>query len=158
MGWSAAASFTWRMNAGTNARYCAGWRVIGDTGACLKSKDRPAHKYSSASTNARNPSRRALEEVDPEVETFSSAGYFGIAVDYKGIDDPQGAAFCPVVVKPQHAVIEQSKPEDSALAGEAPLAQAASRRAHAAVVLIVAGRCCAAGSLPALSDCSRPFL
>ena len=59
--------------------------------------------------------RRALEEVDPEVETFSSAGYFGIAVDYKGIDDPRGAAFCPVVVKPQHAVVEQSKPEDSAL-------------------------------------------
>ena len=49
------------------------------------------------------------------METFSSAGYFGIAVDYKGIDDPQSAAFCPVVVKPQHAVVEQSKPEDSSL-------------------------------------------
>ena len=48
--------------------------------------------------------RRALEEVDPDVETFSSAGYFGVAVDYKGIDDPHGAAFCPVVVKPEHAV------------------------------------------------------
>jgi len=59
--------------------------------------------------------RRALEEVDSEVETFSSAGYFGVAVDYKGIDDPRGAAFCPVVVKPQHAVFEQPKAEDSAL-------------------------------------------
>jgi uncharacterized protein YbcC (UPF0753/DUF2309 family) len=35
--------------------------------------------------------RRALEEVDPEVETFSAAGYFGVAVDYQGIDDPTGA-------------------------------------------------------------------
>ena len=59
--------------------------------------------------------RRALEEADPRVETYSAAGYFGVAVDYKGIDDPHGAAFCPVVVKPEHAVVEQPKPEDSAL-------------------------------------------
>jgi uncharacterized protein YbcC (UPF0753/DUF2309 family) len=59
--------------------------------------------------------RRALEEVDPLVETFSSAGYFGVAVDYKGIDDPRSAAFCPVVVKPEHSVLEQPKAEDSAL-------------------------------------------
>lgn len=59
--------------------------------------------------------RRALEEVDPRVETFSAAGYFGVAVDYKGIDDPHGAALCPVVIKPEHAVVEQPRPEDSAL-------------------------------------------
>ena len=59
--------------------------------------------------------RRALEEVDPRVETFSSAGYFGVAVDYKGIDDPHAAAFCPVVVKPEHSVHEQPKAEDSGL-------------------------------------------
>ncbi|HEX4134494.1 MAG TPA: DUF2309 domain-containing protein [Bryobacteraceae bacterium] len=59
--------------------------------------------------------RRALEELDPEVETFSAAGYFGVAVDYQGIDDPQGAAFCPVVVKPRHQVLEQAKAEDTAL-------------------------------------------
>lgn len=59
--------------------------------------------------------RRALEEVDPVVETFGAAGYFGVAVDYQGIDDPQGSALCPVVVKPQHAVIEQPKDGYSAL-------------------------------------------
>ncbi|MGA2716571.1 MAG: DUF2309 domain-containing protein [Bryobacteraceae bacterium] len=59
--------------------------------------------------------RRALEETDAEVETFSAAGYFGVAVDYKGIDDPHGAAFCPVVVKPQHAVLEQPRAEDREL-------------------------------------------
>lgn len=59
--------------------------------------------------------RRALEEADPRIETYGAAGYFGVAVDYKGIDDPHGAALCPVVVKPEHAVIEQPKPEDSAL-------------------------------------------
>ena len=59
--------------------------------------------------------RRALEEADPRVETYSAAGYFGVAVDYKGIDDAQTAAFCPVVVKPEHAVVEQPRPEDSEL-------------------------------------------
>jgi len=59
--------------------------------------------------------RRALEEADPEVETFSAAGFFGVAVDYKGIDDARSAAFCPVVVKPRHAVVEQPKAEDKAL-------------------------------------------
>ena len=59
--------------------------------------------------------RRALEEANPSVETYGAAGYFGVAVDYKGIDDAHGAALCPVVVKPEHAVVEQPKPEDSAL-------------------------------------------
>jgi uncharacterized protein YbcC (UPF0753/DUF2309 family) len=59
--------------------------------------------------------RRALEEADAEVETFSSAGYFGVPVDYKGIDDPRGAAFSPVVIKPRHAVLEQPKAEDREL-------------------------------------------
>ena len=56
--------------------------------------------------------RRALEEADPEIETFGAAGYFGVAVDYKGIDDAHGAALCPVVIKPEHAVREQSRAED----------------------------------------------
>jgi len=59
--------------------------------------------------------RRALEEAHPSVETYSAAGYFGIAVDYKGIDDPHGAALCPVVVKPEHAIVEQPRAGDSSL-------------------------------------------
>ena len=59
--------------------------------------------------------RRALEEVDSAIETFSVAGFFGVAVDYKGIDDPHSAAFCPVVVKPRHAVVEQPTAEDADL-------------------------------------------
>jgi uncharacterized protein len=57
--------------------------------------------------------RRALEEANPSVQTYSAAGYFGVAVDYTGIDDAQAAALCPVVVKPEHAVMEQPKAEDS---------------------------------------------
>jgi uncharacterized protein YbcC (UPF0753/DUF2309 family) len=80
-----------------------------------ESKARPAAQVFFCIDEREESMRRALEETDPEVETFSSAGYFGVAIDYKGIDDPHSAAFCPVVVKPQHAVLEQPKAEDSAL-------------------------------------------
>jgi uncharacterized protein YbcC (UPF0753/DUF2309 family) len=78
-------------------------------------ESRPAAQVFFCIDEREESMRRALEEADPDVETFSSAGYFGVAIDYKGIDDPHGAAFCPVVVKPQHAVLERPKAEDSAL-------------------------------------------
>ena len=81
--------------------------------ACLS--DRPRAQVFFCLDEREESIRRALEELDPEVETFSAAGYFGVAVDYQGIDDPQGAAFCPVVVKPRHSVLEQPKAEDAAL-------------------------------------------
>ena len=59
--------------------------------------------------------RRAIEELEPEVETFGAAGFFGVAVNYRGLDDPHGVALCPVVVKPQHAVIERPIIDDEAL-------------------------------------------
>lgn len=59
--------------------------------------------------------RRALEETAPDVETFSAAGFFGVAVNYQGLDDAHGVALCPVVVKPQHAVKERPVNEHAAL-------------------------------------------
>jgi hypothetical protein len=50
--------------------------------------------------------RRALEEVDPEIETVGAAGFFGVAIDYAGIDDAHSAWLCPVVVTPAHRVRE----------------------------------------------------
>jgi uncharacterized protein YbcC (UPF0753/DUF2309 family) len=50
--------------------------------------------------------RRHLEETDPAIETFGAAGYFGVAIDYAGIDDARSVALCPVVVKPRHAIRE----------------------------------------------------
>ncbi len=59
--------------------------------------------------------RRALEEIDPSVETLGAAGFFGVAINFQGLDDAHGAAFCPVVVKPQHAVIERPQSADQQL-------------------------------------------
>lgn len=51
--------------------------------------------------------RRHLEEIDPEIETFGAAGFFGVAMNYTGLDDARGVSMCPIVVKPQHAVEER---------------------------------------------------
>lgn len=61
--------------------------------------------------------RRHLEETDFEIETFGAAGFFGVAVNYKGIDDAHGVALCPVVVKPRHAVEERPKTGEQARFG-----------------------------------------
>lgn len=50
--------------------------------------------------------RRAIEEQGSRFETFSVAGFFGVAIDYQGLYDPSPAAHCPVVVIPGHEVHE----------------------------------------------------
>lgn len=49
---------------------------------------------------------RMIEELDPSVETLAAAGFFGMAIDYQGVDDHAPAAYCPVVVTPAHEVHE----------------------------------------------------
>jgi uncharacterized protein YbcC (UPF0753/DUF2309 family) len=85
------------------------------SGGAPEEKGRPPAQVFFCIDEREESMRRAIEEIDPLVETYSSAGYFGVAVDYKGIDDAHSAAFCPVVVKPEHSVSEQPKAEDSAL-------------------------------------------
>jgi hypothetical protein len=50
--------------------------------------------------------RRAVEEQGPGFETFGAAGFFGIAIDFRGLYDTEPAAHCPVVVVPDHEVHE----------------------------------------------------
>ncbi|MBI2824006.1 MAG: DUF2309 domain-containing protein [Planctomycetia bacterium] len=51
--------------------------------------------------------RRHLEEIARDCETFSVAGFFGVAMYYRGAADAHFVPLCPVVVKPRHYVVEE---------------------------------------------------
>lgn len=63
--------------------------------------------------------RRHLEELDPSIETFGAAGFFGIEFFYKGLKDIYPVAQCPAVMKPEHLVVE-SHPKASGAALSTP--------------------------------------
>jgi uncharacterized protein len=67
--------------------------------------------------------RRYLEEIDPGIETFGAAGFFGIDFLYQGLDDAYPVAQCPVIITPKHLVKEselQAKPEGDTKADAVP--------------------------------------
>jgi uncharacterized protein YbcC (UPF0753/DUF2309 family) len=50
--------------------------------------------------------RRHLEEVEPSCETFGAAGFFGVAMYFRGVADAHDTPLCPIDVTPQHTVRE----------------------------------------------------
>jgi uncharacterized protein len=45
--------------------------------------------------------RRHLEEIAPEVETFGAAGFYNVAMYYRGAADANFIPLCPIIIKPQ---------------------------------------------------------
>lgn len=50
--------------------------------------------------------RRHLEDVEPQAETFGNAGFFNVPIQYRGANDAHYSTLCPIVVRPQHWVVE----------------------------------------------------
>ncbi len=54
---------------------------------------------------------RALDELNGDYETFGAGGFFGIAMDYRGLDDHDVTPLCPANVTPANRVAEAPRPE-----------------------------------------------
>ena len=50
--------------------------------------------------------RRHFEEIGPDRETLGAAGFFAVAMYYRGLDDWHARPLCPIVVRPNHTVVE----------------------------------------------------
>jgi uncharacterized protein YbcC (UPF0753/DUF2309 family) len=50
--------------------------------------------------------RRHLEETEPACETFSTAGFFNVAMYHQGPTDAHARPLCPVAIRPDHYVAE----------------------------------------------------
>ena len=73
--------------------------------------------------------RRYFEELDPRHATYGVAGFFGVAMSFRGLDDAAASALCPVVVTPGHHIVETPLPES-----EQDHARRSQRRSFAARV------------------------
>ncbi len=68
--------------------------------------------------------RRHIESKDPEYETFGTAGFFGVVMNYSALGGHRSTPLCPVVATPSHDIHEE--PEDDQL----PLWNRSSFREH----------------------------
>ncbi|HEY2839002.1 MAG TPA: DUF2309 domain-containing protein, partial [Pirellulales bacterium] len=69
--------------------------------------DRPYFQLITCLDEREESFRRHLEEAAPRCETFGVAGFFGVAMYYRGAADAQYVPLCPIVVKPKHYVQEE---------------------------------------------------
>jgi uncharacterized protein YbcC (UPF0753/DUF2309 family) len=51
--------------------------------------------------------RRHIEELAPDAATFGVAGFFALAIYYRGVRDAHFVPLCPAMIRPRHWVVEK---------------------------------------------------
>jgi uncharacterized protein len=69
-------------------------------------RERPAFQAVFCIDEREESFRRHLEEVEPACETFSTAGFFNVAMYHQGTTDAHPRPLCPVAIRPDHYVAE----------------------------------------------------
>ncbi len=82
------------------------------TGVPIKPKEPPIAQAFFCIDDRECSLRRYLEELNPAIETFGAAGFFGIDFLYQGFDDAYPVAQCPNILTPKHLIMESNlRPE-----------------------------------------------
>jgi uncharacterized protein YbcC (UPF0753/DUF2309 family) len=68
---------------------------------------RPAFQLACCIDEREESLRRHVEEVAPDCETLGGVGFFAVAMYYRGAADAHYTPLCPVIIQPQHYVVEK---------------------------------------------------
>lgn len=72
----------------------------------LRPSGRPRFQLVCCIDDREESFRRMVEEVVPDCETLGAAGFFAVAMNYRGAADAYFTPLCPVIIEPKHYVIE----------------------------------------------------